>query len=1118
MHSVSRHFIRVDNHQVDLSLALTSLCTTTKAETDTNLEDRETREDKMEGRGGCRLALSSDKAREILDGFLIDEAAKEYIVSLITSAKAPDDEVCRLYDLGRSDPLGCDGEDSNHENNDVEGDDDDTSQQQTAPVMAPIQPAIPEIEDPATARDLLYGFNIQEELKEFLIPMITSGAIPEEELQRLYNISLGAGHDDFEMQLACAKSMRDAVLERSYSDDLTVYLGLARQYDRVAEEPESANTYWPLAGDPALNVSADFGGSMRAFERQGQEILNGLRRASISTDMDDDEGYDHIQENAFPADVPQQSNGSNGDSIDELTGLGAGGGAGGGAGAGTVKKTKSRRPPTTVGNIELICPLPAKDGSVCGKHFYDGKPYRSVQEHIRRAHPDNYIPKLPATKESFELIVNAALGPAQEDTKIEVVCPLLTKDGAVCGKRCFDGKAYRSMQEHIRKAHPLHYIPGLHANEESFRMMVNKQPGEAPQGSEYQVVRPADLSLPAPKKQPAVKKAKKLMNPNDAPNEQAPGVVRPSDLALPPMSQQPAAKRAKESMSRSPAKSPFFADLGPNPSGYGISGPTAGFMPTHSVFGDTFCGDTFLPQFDVTHNSPGGGISHLRNGMDSTISRSLFPQHFSDLAQSPASASRKRKRDDPSSGGPEQILGPAISQGFSAGQYDPFMQSMPSQDFQDHLPSSVSPEVLEEMSDILNELHEEVTQLEPDEWKLGVTTDGHRNLSFESTDGHMLQPYHEASPQEQPVRPDIFGPTAGHYNPPLESTFGQVLQPKSIPLKGSGNTPTKSKAPQSKAASHFFGSPNAQKKTDEAGTAAVTPSPNSKKSSRPSRGTVSALPIPPLSAERFGLVQEEFANDPFRLLIVVTFLVRTPGKVAIPVFRQLMERYPTPEALAAADPVDIEAMMHHLGLSNQRTETIQKYARIWLERPPCKDVRYGVKNYPQKGDGKDVRAGEVFGPEDLDGEKDMAVKSGSPDNYDSSKENDPHAKTKARGFGTSWEIGHLTSGRYALDSWRIFCRDVLLGRAEDWKGQGRDPSFQPEWMRVLPEDKELRACLRWMWMREGWEWDVKTGEKVPLTEELRLAVDEGRVAYDSSGQLQMLDNKGEALAKGGDEA
>ena len=29
-----------------------------------------------------------------------------------------------------------------------------------------------------------------------------------------------------------------------------------------------------------------------------------------------------------------------------------------------------------------------------------------MQEHIRRAHPDHYIPKLPATEESFQLMVN----------------------------------------------------------------------------------------------------------------------------------------------------------------------------------------------------------------------------------------------------------------------------------------------------------------------------------------------------------------------------------------------------------------------------------------------------------------------------------------------------------------------------------------------------------------------------------------------------------------------------------------------------------------------------------------------------------------------------------------
>lgn len=37
------------------------------------------------------------------------------------------------------------------------------------------------------------------------------------------------------------------------------------------------------------------------------------------------------------------------------------------------------------------------------------KRYRSMQEHIRRAHPSHYIPKLPATEESFLMMVNTPL-------------------------------------------------------------------------------------------------------------------------------------------------------------------------------------------------------------------------------------------------------------------------------------------------------------------------------------------------------------------------------------------------------------------------------------------------------------------------------------------------------------------------------------------------------------------------------------------------------------------------------------------------------------------------------------------------------------------------------------
>jgi hypothetical protein len=42
-------------------------------------------------------------------------------------------------------------------------------------------------------------------------------------------------------------------------------------------------------------------------------------------------------------------------------------------------------------------------------------------------------------------------------------------------------------------------------------------------------------------------------------------------------------------------------------------------------------------------------------------------------------------------------------------------------------------------------------------------------------------------------------------------------------------------------------------------------------------------------------------------------------------------------------------------------------------------------------------------------------------------------------------------------------------------------------------------------MKEGWEWDPVTGEKQPLREELRRAVDEGRVRYDDIGNLVIVD-------------
>lgn len=915
--------------------------------------------------------LDADAARDLLNYFEIDENEKEFLISAITSSKAHEDDVkALLHDRAFS----------SHTSEDDTSEDDD-NQNDNAPAgrhyipwRTPENPEAPPM-DENTARNLLYGFNIDDDLREYLMAIIMSGKVFEDDLRHLYKIGLSAGWETFQTQVQCAKSLRDKVLGRHYGDDLTIYLGMMRESDQI---PDFREKYWP-PGAPALNASDN----LVAGKHLWGGLLDGNTTSlqSIQLVHDDDS---QVNNGIVPMDKP---------------------------------------PPDWVASN----PQPTKTAS------------------------DATTKKTKNKTQSTEQAPTPA-----NDARFEVVCPIRRQDGSVCNKRCFDGKAYRSMQEHIRKVHKDHYIPGLNANEESFRRMVNNTPGAEPNlqqamggaksadlqavGMSAQSIRPADLSLPWA-----------------------------NGAALDAGKQQRVTKKAKQSHEKTLAKSPFFVDQGQSLMVANASMPVSGMVSAQPALSGPFDERQFLSQFDRGQD----GFGSMALGLDATISQSLFPQHVQHvdgMAQSSMPSDRKRKRDDADTDTQNQSSNQPLQFGLNGSTgvgYNPPVD--PSLFFQTLPPQSappVAPDVFDEMIDILGQLQ-------------------------------------EASRENNAPR-EMSGPTTGHYNPPAEVTISQALSAMRNPFATPISATKANAAAQKQAASHFFASPTS-KKIDEARTAAVTPSPTPKKASRPARNSVSALPIPPLAGDRFGLVQEELAGEPFRLLVAVTFLIRTPGRVAIPVFRQLMERYPTTQALADADPADIEAMMHHLGLSNQRTKTIQKYARTWLERPPSRDVRYGIKDYPQKGDGKDVRAGEMFGPEDLSStDKDGGVVC-SPD---SSKENDPQAKTTARGHGTAWEIGHLTTGRYALDSWRIFCRDVLLGRAQDWKGKGRDPAFQPEWMRVLPEDKELRACLRWMWMKEGWEWDPKTGEKLPLREEMRRAVDEGRVAYDNQGQLQILEKVG----------
>lgn len=278
--------------------------------------------------------------------------------------------------------------------------------------------------------------------------------------------------------------------------------------------------------------------------------------------------------------------------------------------------------------------------------------------------------------------------------------------------------------------------------------------------------------------------------------------------------------------------------------------------------------------------------------------------------------------------------------------------------------------------------------------------------------------------------------------------------------------------------------PTQESRDQMIGTSVAAPSTPergvTKKSSRPKLPKVSryfpkplvdpesCLPFPSIDSPSFGLVQEQLAHEPFRLLIATIFLNRTRGGVALPVLFKVFDHFPTIEAMAAAEQSDLVSIIHCLGFQNQRATKCISLAQTWLSQPPTKGKRYRKLNYPRKQDGRDIGPGEYV------------------------NDDDPRV---------AWEAAHLPGvGAYSLDSWRIFCRDELRELAEDWKGGvSKATDFTPEWKSVLPQDKELRAYLTWMWLKEGWVWDRHTGERTSASDKMMQAARRGGVAHERDG-------------------
>jgi hypothetical protein len=70
------------------------------------------------------------------------------------------------------------------------------------------------------------------------------------------------------------------------------------------------------------------------------------------------------------------------------------------------------------------------------------------------------------------------------------------------------------------------------------------------------------------------------------------------------------------------------------------------------------------------------------------------------------------------------------------------------------------------------------------------------------------------------------------------------------------------------------------------------------------------------------------------------------------------------------------------------------------------------------------------------------------------------------------------------------------------------PGFEPEWKRVTPMDKELRAYVTWMWLKEGWVWNKETGERTRADEKTLEEARGGGVVTEERDKQHLVVTRG----------
>jgi methyl-CpG-binding domain protein 4 len=101
--------------------------------------------------------------------------------------------------------------------------------------------------------------------------------------------------------------------------------------------------------------------------------------------------------------------------------------------------------------------------------------------------------------------------------------------------------------------------------------------------------------------------------------------------------------------------------------------------------------------------------------------------------------------------------------------------------------------------------------------------------------------------------------------------------------------------------------------------------------------------------EGYRLVQEEYANDPWKVLVCATLVRRARGSVAKPIAVELFRRFPSPEDfLVLASDEEVYTLLKPLGFGVVRTQAIRTLSRAYSEAEDWHSFE-SVMKLPQVG-------------------------------------------------------------------------------------------------------------------------------------------------------------------------